>query len=232
MRYAVFTPGKRLRPFLLISAADIFSVDRNCSKRAAAALEMIHTYSLVHDDLPAMDNDDYRRGQESCHKKFGEATAILVGDGLLTLAFEVLASSDTHPNPAVRCDLIKNLACAAGFKGMVGRLNRMKTGALFIASCEMGAILGKASDNLRASLRAYAQNVGIAFQILDDIEDLKQDKEEKLTYVNLLGINQSKEQARLLCTQASEYIRTLEEKATSLQSFADYLMSKINSIEL
>src|SRR5215467_8965689 len=160
MRYSALAPGKRLRPFLVLASATLFGVAQRCALQVAAAVEMVHAYSLVHDDLPAMDNSDLRRGRPTCHKQFDEATAVLAGDGLLTAAFEVLAHPDTHGDPTVRCELVGALAAAAGPMGMVGgqmidliaerqrldigaitRLQRMKTGALIAFSCEAGAIL-------------------------------------------------------------------------------------------
>ncbi len=179
MRYAALGPGKRLRPFLVLAGARLFGVARQCALQVAAAIEMVHAYSLVHDDLPAMDDSDLRRGRPTCHKEFDEATAILAGDGLLTMAFEVLAHPDTHADPAVRCELVAALAAAAGAAGMVGgqmidliaehrsldigaitRLQRMKTGALIAFSCEAGAILAKAAAEPRIALRGYAHDLG------------------------------------------------------------------------
>jgi len=218
MRYSALAGGKRIRPFLVISCADIFNVSRNCSERVAAAVEMVHTYSLIHDDLPAMDDDDLRRGQPTCHKKFDEATAILAGDALLTLAFEVLADDETHRQPEVRSELVLELARAIGAKGMVGgqmldlwaedhaldvpeitRLQRMKTGALIAYSCNAGAILGRADGHQRQLLNGYAHDIGLAFQIIDDLLDVDGNAEElgkatnkdaaagKATFVSLLG---------------------------------------------
>ena len=192
MRYSTFAGGKRLRPFLVLAGADLFGVPRGYALPTAAAIEMVHTYSLVHDDLPAMDDDDLRRGQPTCHKKFDEATAILTGDSLLTLAFEAVAASSGHPDPAVRADLVHALAIAAGAEGMAGgqmidleaekkngaldidaiiHLQRLKTGALIRFSCEAGAIMARASDEQRRGLRVYASCIGLAFQITDDLLD-------------------------------------------------------------
>ena len=184
MRYSALAPSKKLRPFLVCASAGLFGVGREVALQTAAALEFIHVYSLIHDDLPAMDNDDIRRGQPSCHKKFGEAAAILAGDGLLTFAFEILSHETTHPAPQVRIELIQAMAKASGPQGMVGgqmmdieaehsklsideimHLQRMKTGALFTVSCEAGAILGKAAPKLRMAMRGYANALGLAFQI-------------------------------------------------------------------
>ena len=197
IRYASLGGGKRLRPFLVVSSARLFGVAESCALRVGAAVEMIHCYSLVHDDLPAMDNDDLRRGKPTTHKAYDEATAILAGDALLTQAFEVLADSETHADPKVRIALVAALARAAGAAGMVGgqaldmqaeqtplteigaitRLQRLKTGALFEFSCEAGAILGKVEDARRGALQAYAHDMGLAFQIADDLLDYVSDSE-------------------------------------------------------
>ena len=192
MRYAALDGGKRLRPFLLCASADLFGVPRARALRAAAAIEMVHCYSLVHDDLPAMDDDDLRRGRPTVHKKFDEATAILAGDALLTEAFTVLADPATHPDGAVRAKLVAELAAASGAKGMVGgqmidllagglsldqggltRLQNMKTGCLIAASCRLGAILGDAGDRDCDALAAYGIAMGLAFQIADDVLDVE-----------------------------------------------------------
>jgi farnesyl diphosphate synthase len=191
MRYATFAGGKRLRPFLTLQSAALFGVEPRHALRAAAAIEVLHTYSLVHDDLPAMDDDDLRRGQPTTHRKFDEATAILAGDGLLTIAFEILADPATHPDPARRAALVCALAQAGGSEGMIGgqmmdidaphhrlaadeiiELQRMKTGALFEFSCCAGAILGGAGEEQIAALRDYARDFGLAFQICDDLIDV------------------------------------------------------------
>ena len=191
MRYAVLVGGKRLRPFLVLSSAAVFGAPRAQALRVAAAIEAVHTYSLVHDDLPAMDDDDLRRGQPTTHKKFDEATAILAGDALLTIAFEILADPATHPSAEVRCQLISLLARAGGSEGMIGGqmmdidapgrshtadevilLQRMKTGALFEFCCEAGAVLGGRGPEDRGRLRGYARDFGLAFQITDDLIDV------------------------------------------------------------
>jgi farnesyl diphosphate synthase len=192
MRYAALDGGKRLRPFLVCASADLFNVPRARALRAAAAVEMVHCYSLVHDDLPAMDNDDLRRGRPTVHKKFDDATAILAGDALLTEAFAVLADPATHPDGAVRAGLVAELAAASGAKGMVGgqmldlmsegrnlgqselsRLQDMKTGCLIAGSCRLGAILGGADERGRDALGAYGIAMGLAFQIADDVLDVE-----------------------------------------------------------
>jgi farnesyl diphosphate synthase len=194
MRHAVLAGGKRFRPFLVIECAGLFGVAAEQAALPAAAVECLHTYSLVHDDLPAMDDDDLRRGAPTVHKAFDEATAILAGDALLTLAFDVLARQDTHADGAVRAELVLLLARAAGIGGMVGgqmldlaaetepvdapgirRLQTMKTGALIAAACEMGGVLGRASAKERAALRGYGLALGLAFQIADDLLDVESD---------------------------------------------------------
>jgi farnesyl diphosphate synthase len=192
MRYAALDGGKRLRPFLVCVSADLFSVPRDRALRAGAAIEMVHCYSLVHDDLPAMDDDDLRRGRPTVHKAFDEATAILAGDGLLTMAFEVLADPATHPDGAVRAALVTELAKASGAAGMVGgqmidlqaptlnldqaglvRLQDMKTGALIAGSCRLGAVLAQQPASALMALGAYGQAIGLAFQIADDVLDVE-----------------------------------------------------------
>jgi farnesyl diphosphate synthase len=190
MRYAVQAGGKRLRPFLVVASADLFGVSRDCSLRVAAAVECVHTYSLIHDDLPCMDDADLRRGRPSTHKQFDEATAVLAGDALLTIAFELLADEKSHADPRVRVELVRCLAMAIGYHGMVGgqmmdiaaehanldmaavtRLQNMKTGALICFSAEAGAILGKAPLDKRQALRGFAHDFGLAYQIVDDLLD-------------------------------------------------------------
>lgn len=192
MRYAVFAGGKRLRPFLTLSCARLFGGPTGRAARAAAAIEALHTYSLIHDDLPCMDDDDLRRGQPTTHRRFDEATAVLAGDGLLTLAFEILSGAETHPDAEVRVELVRRLAEAAGANGMVGGqmmdmrapdggygeqdivlLQRLKTGALFEFSCEAGAILGQAGPEHRQRLIGFARDFGLVFQITDDLIDAR-----------------------------------------------------------
>jgi len=199
MRYAAIGGGKRLRGFLVLEGARQFGVSRQAALRVAAAIEMVHAYSLVHDDLPAMDNDDLRRGKPTVHKAWDEATAILAGDSLLTHAFTVLGEDDTHPDPAVRIELVRCLSRAAGPRGMcggqmldmlaeqagapldepaIGRLQTLKTGKLIEFSAEAGAILGKAHSAQRHALLAYGRDLGAAFQIADDVLDATASAEE------------------------------------------------------
>jgi farnesyl diphosphate synthase len=198
MRYSSLAGGKRFRPFLVVESAALFEVPRGNALMAGAALECVHCYSLVHDDLPAMDNDALRRGQPTAHKKFDEATAILAGDGLLTFAFDILSRRETHADPSVRSDLVNALARAAGIGGMAGGqmldlaaegrfgaqklgesdvrlLQAMKTGALLRFACQAGGILGAATPVEREALERYGAAVGEAFQIADDLLDLEGD---------------------------------------------------------
>src|SRR5271154_1419286 len=197
MRYAALGGGKRMRAFLVMESAALFSVNETCAARVAASVEMLHAYSLVHDDLPAMDDDDLRRGKPSTHKAFDEATAILAGDALQTRAFEVLAEHDTHSDPQARCELVAALGAAAGARGMAGgqmidmlaegqtldgpavtRLQTLKTGRLIQYSAEAGAILGRATTQQRHLLAAYGRDLGAAFQIADDVLDVEGDETE------------------------------------------------------
>ena len=197
MRYATLGGGKRLRAFLVMETANLFSVSETCAARVAASVEMLHAYSLVHDDLPAMDDDDLRRGKPSTHKAFDEATAILAGDALQTRAFEVLAEHDTHSDPEARCELVAALGAASGARGMAGgqmidmvtegqvldgpavtRLQALKTGRLIQYSAEAGAILGRAPYRQRHQIVAFGRDLGAAFQIADDLLDVEGTAEE------------------------------------------------------
>jgi farnesyl diphosphate synthase len=258
MRYAVLAPGKRLRPFLVLASAQLFSVAQRSALQAAAAVELVHAYSLVHDDLPAMDNSDLRRGRPTCHKAFDDATAVLAGDALLTLAFEVLAGTDTHGDPAVRCELVTALAQAAGAGGMVGgqmidliaehrpdldmgaitRLQRLKTGALIAFACETGAILGKAPVTPRLALRGYAHDLGLAFQIADDLLDVQGSPGEtgkpvhqdeaagKATFVSILGVERARAQAQLLVDQSISHLELFGDKADLLRQAARFVIDR------
>ena len=257
MRYSALSPGKRLRPLLVLASAQLFGVARRSALQVAAAIEMVHAYSLIHDDLPAMDNSDLRRGRPTNHKRFDEATAVLAGDGLLTMAFEVLADPDTHGDPAVRAELAGALASAAGAGGMVGgqmidliaekepldigaitRLQRMKTGALIAFSCESGAILAKASAELRLALRGYAHDLGLAFQIADDLLDVEGSSAEtgkpvgadaaagKATFVSILGVDRARAQAELLIKQAVAHLDLFEERAELLRQVARFVVNR------
>ena len=257
MRYSALAPGKRMRPLLVLAGARLFGVARQSALQVAAAIEMVHAYSLIHDDLPAMDNSDLRRGRPTCHKAFDEATAVLAGDGLLTMAFEVLAERDTHGDPAVRVELVAALARAAGAAGMVGgqmidliaerqtldigaitRLQRMKTGALIAFSCEAGAILAKVPAEPRVALRGYAHDLGLAFQIADDLLDVEGSAAEtgkpvgadaaagKATFVSTLGIERARAQAALLVDQAVAHLDLFEQRAELLRQIARFVVSR------
>lgn len=225
MRYATFAGGKRLRPFLVLHSARLFGVDDAHALRVGAALEALHTYSLVHDDLPCMDNDDLRRGRPTTHRAFDEMTAVLAGDALLTIAFEILADAATHPDPQVRVNLIARLAEASGHDGMIGgqiidmlasekfglddviHLQRLKTGQLFEFSCEAGAILAGRPAEDRKRLRDYAREMGLVFQITDDLLDVTSTPEKtgkavgkdagmgKATLVTLMGVEGARAEA-------------------------------------
>lgn len=245
MGYSALSSGKRLRPFMLVMAADMWQVKRSYSLRAAAAVEIIHCYSLIHDDLPAMDNDDYRRGLPSCHKKFDEATAILAGDSLLSLAFEILADQETHPDPEIRCKLIQILAKNIGSQGMAGgqiwdliyereklagypelvKMQSMKTAQLFVACCQMGATLGYADDHAQLNLSNYAKNFGLAFQFIDDIEDIA--KKTSLTnnnVVKLIGEKETLAAAKKFIDAARIEISFFAEKGIALDQLACLLL--------
>ncbi len=246
MRYSALSPGKRLRPFMLVAAANIFEVNHDYSMRVAAVVELIHSYSLIHDDLPAMDDDDYRRGSPSCHRKFDEATAILAGDSLLTIAFEILAEEETHPDSNIRCKLIRILAEHIGYNGMAGgqmydliyereilanypeivKMHWMKTSRLFIASCLMGATLGSASAEACQHLTKYAELFGLAFQFIDDLED-DQDLLNNNNIVKIIGYNKTKEEARNLITQARTELKFFKSKGETLDLLALQLLNSI-----
>ncbi|MFI4963954.1 MAG: polyprenyl synthetase family protein [Caulobacterales bacterium] len=257
MRYAIFAGGKRLRPFLVVETAALFGVPRRQAIRTAAAIEALHTYSLVHDDLPAMDDDDLRRGQPTVHRQFDEATAILAGDGLLTFAFELLADAATHPSAEVRAQLVADLARAAGSEGMIGGqmidleaesraltadeivdLQRRKTGALFEFSCLAGGRLGGADAKACAALSAYAADLGLAFQIGDDLIDVlgeaasagkavgKDQAQGKATLVSLWGVEAARAKARSLAERASAGLEPYGRAAGHLRALPFYLLDR------
>ncbi|MBD8678812.1 polyprenyl synthetase family protein [Sphingomonas sp. CFBP 13720] len=257
MRHAAIGGGKRLRPLLVFATARLFNVDRIRAARAATAIECIHVYSLVHDDLPAMDDDDVRRGKPTVHKAYDEATAILAGDCLHALAFEILAHEATHPDAHVRIELIASLAKASGPSGMAGgqamdleaerttldlntvtRLQAMKTGALIACSVEAGAILGRLPLDQRTGLHGYARDIGLAFQIADDILDVEGDEAAvgkalrkdgeagKETFLSLLGLDRAREQARLLVEQSIEHLRDFGHEADLLRAIARYVLER------
>lgn len=257
MRHAAIGGGKRLRPLLVFATAGLFGVDRECTARAACAIEAVHVYSLIHDDLPAMDDDDMRRGKPTVHRAFNEAAAILAGDSLHALGFEWLADPATHPDPFVRAELVLELARAAGPAGMAGgqmmdlkaesqtfdlntvtRLQALKTGALISCAVEMGAILGRVAAEGRTGLRGYARDIGLAFQISDDLLDVEGDEEKagkklrkdegagKETFVSLLGVDRARGQARMLVDQAIDHLRAYGQEADLLRSIARYVLER------
>jgi farnesyl diphosphate synthase len=257
MRHAAIGGGKRLRPLLVKASARLFAVDPECALRAGAAVEAIHVYSLIHDDLPSMDDDDMRRGKPTVHIAFDEATAVLAGDALHAMAFEILSHSDTHSDPFVRTELIAELARAAGPSGMAGgqmmdlaaegqtfdlptvtRLQHMKTGALIGWCLEAGAILGRAAPEGRTALRAYARDIGLAFQIVDDLIDVEGDAvvagkavgkdadAGKETFVSLMGVDRARDQARMLVDQAIGHLASYGEEADLLRAIARYVLDR------
>ncbi|MBM86445.1 MAG: farnesyl-diphosphate synthase [Rhodospirillaceae bacterium] len=257
MRYSSLGGGKRLRPFIVLQSAQLFGVDPRCAIRVGAAVEFMHCYSLIHDDLPAMDNSDLRRGKPSCHKQFDEATAILAGDALQALAFQILASPETHADAIARSELVMALARAAGMEGMTGgqmidllaetrelnigaitRLQRMKTGDMFTFCATSGAIMGRGTERQFHALNSYAQGLGLAFQIADDLLDFdgkEQDtgkptgqdvKSGKATFVSTLGPERARFQARLLSEQAGQALDFWGEPAALLRAVACFVVNR------
>lgn len=257
MRYAAIGGGKRLRPLLLVATAEMHAVTRAAAVRVATAIEAIHIYSLIHDDLPCMDNDDLRHSRPTVHKAFDEATAVLAGDSLHALAFEILSDPVTSGDPFVRIELCQALAVASGAGGMAGgqmmdmiaerevfdlptvtRLQHLKTGALLAAAVEMGAILGRVPLEGRQHLRGFARNLGLAFQIVDDILDtegdeavagkaLRKDADAgKQTFLSLLGLDRAREQATMLVEQAIGQLAGCGEEADILRAVARYVLER------
>ncbi|MBR0103412.1 MAG: polyprenyl synthetase family protein [Selenomonadaceae bacterium] len=256
MEYSLIAGGKRLRPILLMSAADAIDASGEKFITVADALEMIHTYSLIHDDLPAMDNDDYRRGKLTNHKVFGEATAILAGDALLTLAFVVVLRQNEVP-PESLLTVLKEISTAAGVAGMVGGqaidlrsegvqidlatlklMHLGKTGALFKAAIRSGAILAGATHEQLESLTRYAENFGLAFQITDDILDVTGDekllgkptgsdaKNHKSTYVSLTSLDEAKRLAQAAVAEALDALKDFGSEADFLRELVEYLIAR------
>jgi farnesyl diphosphate synthase len=257
MRHSTIGGGKRMRPLLVVAACDLFGVDRERALRVALAVEAVHCYSLVHDDLPCMDDDDVRRGKPTVHREFGEAVAVLTGDALFALAFELLATAETHEDPFVRSELVLELARAAGAAGMAGgqmldiaavggqfdlptttRLQQMKTGALFGFCVDAGCIMGKASPAVRLKLRGYAHDLGLAFQIADDILDIEGDSgrtgkalrkdmvQGKSTFVSLLGLDRARTQAEMLIDQAIHHLHGFGPDADLLRAIARFTIER------
>jgi farnesyl diphosphate synthase len=257
MRYATIGGGKRMRPLLVLAGCDLFNVGRDRAIRVALAVECIHAYSLIHDDLPCMDDDDLRRGKPTVHRAFDECTAILAGDSLHALAFEVLADDATHEDPFVRSELALELARASGPAGMAGgqmmdlmaggmtldlngvtRLQQLKTGALIGWCLEAAAIMGRVPPEGRTALRGYARDIGLAFQIADDLLDHegseekagkrvgKDDAAGKETFVSLLGPERARQQAQALVDQAIDHLRAFGEEADLLRAVARFAVER------
>ena len=258
-RHAAMDGGKRMRPLLVQASAALFHVDPDAALRVGAAVEAVHVYSLIHDDLPCMDDDDMRRGKPTVHRAYDEASAVLAGDGLQALAFEILGDEATHSDPYVRAELVLALAKATGFGGMVGgqamdlaaessahsfdlptitRLQQLKTGALIGFCLEAGAILGRIPPEGRGALRGFARDIGLAFQIADDILDVerdaaatgkavgKDDAAGKATFVSLMGLDRAREQAALLVDQAIGHLQTYGAEADLLRAIAYYVVER------
>ncbi|MEC7490259.1 MAG: farnesyl diphosphate synthase [Pseudomonadota bacterium] len=257
MRYATLGQGKFIRPYILRASALVFEVEEKYYLRAGAAVEMTHAYSLIHDDLPAMDDDELRRGRPCCHIAFDEATAILAGDALLTLAFDVLADPATHPSATIRNQLVSNLAARAGGAGMVGgqmidlesehaevdgdlilRLATMKTGALISYASAAGAILGNANPELIKTLETFGFELGVAFQIIDDLLDVEGDEDDlgkkvgkdggagKATLVSVLGVEGAKRKARDVTDRALSRLNTFGARADGLRAVAEFVLAR------
>lgn len=257
MRHAAIGGGKRLRPLLVQATCDLFNIDARAALRVGVAIECIHVYSLIHDDLPCMDDDDLRRGKPTVHRQFDEATAVLAGDSLHALAFEVLGNEATHHDPFVRANLMLELARAAGPGGMAGgqmmdieaekasfdlatvtRLQQLKTGALISFCLEAGAIMARVPPEGRTGLRGYARNIGLAFQIADDLLDVegnesltgkalhKDAQAGKETFLSLLGVERAREQAGMLVSQAKDHLHIYGQEANLLRAIADYVVER------
>lgn len=257
MRYSALGGGKRLRPFFVLECGRLFDLAEKQLLRVGSAVECVHAYSLIHDDLPCMDDDDLRRGRPTVHKAYTEALAVLAGDALQTLAFEILAHEDTHSQPRIRCELVSRLAQAAGARGMVGgqavdmsaggaemetamiaRMQRMKTGALIQFSCEAGAIMAGAAEEIRNALTGFAHDLGLVYQITDDLLDVEghasetgkavgKDKGQgKASFVDDLGVDGARERCTMLADQAKAHLEPFGSSATILRQSVDFVVNR------
>ncbi|MDR3509295.1 MAG: polyprenyl synthetase family protein [Caulobacteraceae bacterium] len=256
MRYAALGPGRRMRPFFMLETARMFGVEERSVLRAACALECVHAYSQVHDDLPCLDDDDLRRGRPTLHRAYDEATAILAGDGLQAVAFEIMAHPDTHSDGTIRAELVRRLAVACGAKGMVGgqmiavvgvgddlgaiaRMQRMKTGALIACAFDLALVLGRAPESERQALVAFAQDLGLAYQIVDDFTDAAGEEDllgkaaaerngagRKVNFVTLLGVDAARERVDLLAAQAKAHLDMFGDDARYLRNSVDFVLDR------